>query len=152
MSSLTIVYVSISQASGCYRPNPCFLIWKIKNTMVGLMQRRPTIFRRQEKWVVDVDCEPDATDGVCKIIHSKIFIAKRPANATHICEDILMRNGCMECFRSEAYWQVRRNDKNTKSAVYRKIDRKYPKWICLLGSSSIYPYPNAIYSQMCCWL
>ena len=44
-----------------------------------------------------------------------------------ICEDILMRNDCMECFRSEAYWQVRRNDKNTKSAVYRKIDRKYPK-------------------------
>ena len=27
-------------------PNPCFLIWKIKNTMVGLPQRRTTTFRR----------------------------------------------------------------------------------------------------------
>ena len=41
-----------------------FWFYKIKNTMVGLMQRRPTIFRRKEKWVVDVDCEPDATYGV----------------------------------------------------------------------------------------
>ena len=37
---------------------------KIKNTMVGLIQRRPTIFKRQEKWVVDVNCVCDATDGV----------------------------------------------------------------------------------------
>ena len=29
-----------------YSPNPCFLIKKIKNTMVGLIQRRPTTFRR----------------------------------------------------------------------------------------------------------
>ncbi len=41
-----------------------------------------------------------------------------------ICDDNLMRNGCMECFWSEAYWQVRRNDENTESIVYRKLARK----------------------------
>ena len=43
---------------------------------------------------------------------------------TVICEDILMRNGQIECFWSEAYWQVRRSDENTRLIVYRKIARK----------------------------
>ncbi len=41
-----------------------------------------------------------------------------------ICDDNLMRNGCMECFWSEAYWKVRRSDENTESTVYRKLARK----------------------------
>ena len=46
MVLLRIVYVFILQAAECYSPNPCFLIWKIKNTMVGLIQRRTTKFQR----------------------------------------------------------------------------------------------------------
>ena len=41
---------------------------KIKNTMVGLIQRRPTIFRRQEKWVVDVNCVPRRYK-FCTLVH-----------------------------------------------------------------------------------
>ena len=60
----------------------------------------------------------------------KIYVPKPPYLTPnylhpHICEDILMRNGSMECFWSEAYWQVCRSDENTESVVYRKIDRKY---------------------------
>ena len=36
----------------------------------------------------------------------------------------------MKCFWSEAYWQVRRNDENTKSTVYRKLVRKCYNVIC----------------------
>ena len=37
-----------------------------------------------------------------------------------ICEDILMRNGCMKSFRSEADCKICRNDGNAESTVYRK--------------------------------
>ena len=43
---------------------------------------------------------------------------------TVICDDNLMRNGCMKCFWGETYWQVRRSDENTESTVYRKLARK----------------------------
>ena len=41
-----------------------------------------------------------------------------PISRPQICEDILMRNGSMKYFWSEAYWQVCRSDENTKSVVY----------------------------------
>ena len=35
-----------------------------------------------------------------------------------------MRNGCMECFRIEAYCKICRSDKNTESSVYRENNCK----------------------------
>ena len=46
MPSIKIVYLFISQALEHDSPKPCHLIWKIKNTMVGLPHRRPETFRR----------------------------------------------------------------------------------------------------------
>ena len=46
VASFIHVCLCISHASEYDRPNPCSLIWKIKDTMVGLPQRRPTTFRR----------------------------------------------------------------------------------------------------------
>ena len=55
--------------------------------------------------------------------HSAIY-QFRKSIFTVICDDNLMRNGCMKCFWSETYWQVRRSDENTESTVYRKLARK----------------------------
>ena len=49
-----------------------------------------------------------------------IFYLKILHNPRRICDDNLMRNGCMECFRSEAYCKICRSDKNTESTVYCK--------------------------------